>query len=305
MEFGLHLPNAGAAATAGSILEVARAAEDLGFESAWCFDHLFTPVDLQTDYPYQREGRYFLSAQDPFFDPVALFGVLMGATSKVKLGTGVMIAAYRHPIVLAKILATIDNFSPGRMMLGLGAGWMREEFDALGIPFERRGARLDEYIEALRTMWAAPTSSFEGDFYSWTEAGFLPNPIQPIPIIVGGHSEPAMRRAARIGDGWAVVTGKGSQRAEGIAPAINKMKELLEKEGRDPAGFQLMMQHILWFSDEPNPKLPFTGPPEAIAEKVKEMQELGVTSIDLIVYGPSAVIVENAERFAREVRPLL
>ncbi len=305
MEFGLHLPNAGAGASAEAILRVARTAEDLGFDSAWCFDHLFTPADLQTAYPYQREGRYFLSASDPFFDPIALFGVLMGATSKIKIGTGVMIAAYRHPIVLAQILATIDNFSPGRIVLGLGAGWMREEFDALGVSFEKRGARLDEYIEALRTMWAAPASSFEGDFYSWPEAGFLPNPMSPIPMIVGGHSDPAMRRAARIGDGWAVVTGSGSQRAEGIAPVVGKMKELLEKEGRDLEGFQLMLQHILWFSDEPNPKLPFTGPPEAIAERIKEVEDLGITTIDLIVYGPADVIVENAERFAREVRPLL
>ncbi|HVF52840.1 MAG TPA: LLM class F420-dependent oxidoreductase [Actinomycetota bacterium] len=309
VEIGLHLPSAQPAATAEGILAVARTAEELGFDSVWCFDHLFTPVDLESLYPYSRDGSYAMSANDPFFDPLALFGVLAGATERVKIGTGVLIGAYRHPIVLAKALASIENFAPGRLVLGIGAGWMREEFDALGVPYERRGARLDEYIEALRTIWSGASSSFEGDSYRWPESGFLPAPTggaSGIPLIVGGHSDAALARAARIGDGWAVVTGRGQGSGiDALLARIEVMQSLLEKEGRSGDDFVLMLQHLLWFSDAPNPKLPFTGPPEAIAENLVRLRDAGVSMIDLIVYGPPPVIVESAERFAREVRPLV
>ena len=129
-------------------------------------------------------------------------------------------------------MATIERFAPGRIRLGIGTGWIREEFDALGVPFQRRGARLDEYIEALRTMWSGEPSSFDGEFYSWEESGFLPSPSAPIPLIVGGHSERALERAAKHGDGWAVVTTR--EQGYGI-DALKARLEVLDRlsgEGR-------------------------------------------------------------------------
>lgn len=306
MKFGLQLQNAGAGASADSILEVARAAERLDFDSVWMFDHLFTPVGLESKYPYSRDGSYPLTPDDPFFDPLALFGVIAGATERVKIGTGVLIAAYRAPVVLGKVLASIENFGPGRILLGLGGGWMREEFEAVGLTRERRGDRLGEYIRALRTLWSGKPNSFEGEFYSWTEAGTLPAPTQPIPIIVGGHADAALKRAATLGDGWAVSSAGGQGTGiDAISERLKKLEQFRNDAGRNNEAFEVVCPQVLWFSDEPNERMPLTGPPDAIAGSIKKLAEAGVTTIDLLVFGESKLIVENAERFAEEVRPLL
>ena len=306
MEIGIQLPSAQPGANAAGIVEVAQAAERLDFDAVWVFDHLFTPVDLGSKYPYTMSGDYALTADDPFFDPLAVFGVIAGATERIKMGTAVLIPAYRHPIVLGKVIASIENFAPGRIVLGIGAGWMREEFDAVGVPYEKRGARLEEYAIALRAIWSGEPTSFSGRFYSWTEAGLLPAPTQPIPLIFGGHGDRALERAARVGDGWAAVTAPGQGTGlEGIASRISFLRSQLEKVGRDPAEFHLTYQHAMWFSDHPNPRMPLTGPPDEIAASLVKLRELGVTMVDLMVFGPGSVIAENAERFATEVRTLL
>ncbi len=306
MEIGLHLPSAQAGANAADIIEVARTAEELGYEAVWVFDHLFTPAGLESKYPYTKSGDYALTADDPFFDPLAVFGVVAGATERVKMGTTVLIPAYRHPIVLGKVLASIENFAPGRIVLGIGAGWMREEFAAVGVPYENRGARLEEYARALRTIWSGEPTSFDGRFYSWTEAGFLPVPTQPIPLIFGGHGDRALERAARVGDGWAVVTAPGQGAGlEGAADRIGVVKSHLERNSRDPDDFMFTYQHAMWFSDHANPKMPLTGPPEVIAESLARLDELGVSMVDLMVFGPASVISENAERFVTEVQKIL
>ncbi|MGH2695198.1 MAG: TIGR03619 family F420-dependent LLM class oxidoreductase [Actinomycetota bacterium] len=237
MEIGVHLPSAQSGANASDVLAVARAAERAEFDTVWMFDHLFTPTDLGSSYPYSRDGSYPLSPQDPFFDPLAVFGVLAGATERIKLGTIVLIAAYRHPIVLAKALASIENFAPGRLILGVGAGWMREEFDALGVSPRRRGDRLVEYVQALRAIWSEGPTDFRGDFYSFPEGGFLPAPTAPIPIIFGGHSDAALRRAAQHGDGWAIATARGQ--GSGIDAVARRLEgaEGLPRRGRPPQGF--------------------------------------------------------------------
>jgi probable F420-dependent oxidoreductase len=306
MEIGLHLPSAQPGASATGILEVATAAERLGFDAAWMFDHLFTPTGIESKYPYTRDGDYPMTADAPFFDPIGLFGVLAGATDRIKLGTSVLIPAYRNPVVLGKILASIENFAPGRIVLGVGAGWMKEEFDAVGVDYVGRGARLVEYIAALRAIWSGEPSSFDGEFYSWVEAGFLPAPTKPIPIIIGGHGDKALERAAKHADGWAVVTGKGQGKGiDGAAARIDLLQTLLDKEGRDPADFHLQYTSALWFSDHPSEKLPLTGPPDVIAASLKRLGDLGVTMVDLAVFGPPDVIVETAQKFQEEVRPLL
>ena len=306
MDFGLHLPSAGAGTNAEGILETAQGAEKLGFDTVWMFDHLFTPTGLESKYPYSASGNYAVGPNDPFFDPLGLFGVIGGATERIKMATGVLIATYRHPVVLGKTLATIENFAPGRIVLGVGAGWMREEFEAVGVPYERRGSRLEEYVKGLRTIWSGEQSDFNGDFYSWQEGGFLPAPTQRIPIIFGGHTEVALRRAARVGDGWAVVTAPGQGTGlEGASSRIGEMKKYLEEEGRDLSDFTLSYQQALWFSDHTNPKLPLTGPAEEIASSIKQLGEMGVSMIDLIVLGPPAQILEMGQRFQEEVVPLL
>ena len=305
MRYGLHLPSAQMGANAPDILSVAKAADRLGFDSVWMFDHLFTPVELESKYPYSGSGNYALGPDDPFYDPLALYGVVAGATEKVRIGTGVLIGAYRHPIVLGKILSSVENLAPGRVMLGLGAGWMREEFQGLGLAFERRGARLEEYVAALRAVWSG-RASHHGDFYSWPEAGFGPSPTAPIPIILGGHGERTLQRVARLGDGWMAVTAPGQGTGlDGIAGRLEALRRACEDEGRDFGSLHNVYQHALWFSDHASEKLPLTGPAEEIAASIKRLADLGISEIDLIVFGAGEQIVETAERFRAEVLPLL
>lgn len=306
MRFGLHLPSAQPGAKASDILQVARTAERLDFDSVWMFDHLFTPADLDSKYPYSRDGSYAMSADDPFYDPLGLYGVVAGATEKIRIGTGVMIAAYRHPIVLAKALATIERFAPGRIVLGLGRGWMQEEFDALGVPFERRGKRLEEYVKALRAVWSGDHSSFRGDFYSWDSAGFLPAPTKRVPILIGGHGDAALRRVAALGDGWVVTTGKGQGAGiDAVAARLDVLRAEVEREGRDFSELEIVYPNALWFSDHANPKMPLTGPAEEIAASIKRLEDIGVTTAHMIVFGPGQLVCEGAERFTEEVLPLL
>jgi len=287
-------------------LAVAKTAERLNFDSVWMFDHLFTPVALDSKYPYSRDGSYAMSASDPFFDPIALYGVLAGATEHLRIGTGVTIAAYRHPIVLGKMLASIENFAPGRIVLGLGRGWMREEFEGVGVAFDKRGARLEEYICALRAIWSGEPSSHSGDFYSWTEAGFLPAPTTRLPILIGGHGDEALRRTAALGDGWVVTTGQGQ--GSGIDAVERRLEVLgaeMDKQDRDFSQLEIVYPNLLWFSDEPNPKMPLTGPAEEIASSIKKLEEIGVTTAHMIVFGPGPLVSETAQRFSEEVLPLL
>ena len=202
MEIGLHLPSGQAGAHADGILEVARAAERLGFDAVWMFDHLFTPSGLESRYPYTSSGDYPMSPSDPFFDALGVMGVLAGATARLKLGTGVLIPAYRHPIVLGKVVASVENLAPGRVLLGIGTGWMREEFDALGREFAGRGRRMDEQIEVMRTIWRGGAVEHNGRHYRLPRLQMTPAPKATIPILIGGASARALKRAATLGDGW-------------------------------------------------------------------------------------------------------
>lgn len=306
MRFGLHLPSAQPGANAGDILSVARSAEALGFDSVWMFDHLFTPVELDSKYPYSRDGSYSMSSGDPFFDPLALYGVLAGATKRLRIGTGVTIAAYRHPIVLGKILATVEKFAPGRVVLGLGRGWMREEFEGLGVGFDNRGARLEEYIRALRAIWSGEPSSFAGEFYSWQEAGFLPAPTRHLPILLGGHGDEALRRTAELADGWVITTGKGQGAGiEAVKARLDVLGAEMDSRSRDFSELEIVYPNLLWFSDEPNPKMPLTGSSEDIAASIKKLEEIGVTTAHMVVFGPGPLVSETAQRFSEEVLPLL
>lgn len=302
----MHLPTAVAGTTAADIVAVAREAEDLGFDSVWMFDHLFTPTELSSAYPYSPDGSYPLSPSTPFFDPVGLLGALAGSTSRVKLGTNVLVGAYRHPIVLGKALATIENVAPGRVLCGLGVGWMREEFEAVGVPYERRGARLSEYAGALRAVWSRAPTRFDGEFYRWPEAGFLPAPTTSIPLLLGGHSDAALRRAARLGDGWAAVTGPGQGTGiDALERRLEVLRGFLADADPHPAGFHVVYQGYFRFSKHAASKLPLTGQPEDMAEAVRRLEGLGVTTLDLFHAGNADAIRQQAERFAAEVRPLV
>ena len=202
IEFGVHLPQLGRNADRDTLLAFAREIDRLGIESAWTSDHIAWPRDIQSRYPYTESGDFPAPFDTPWLDPLATLAFTAAVTERVRLGTTVQIMGYRPPVLSAKFWATLDQLSEGRAILGVGVGWMEEEFNALGMPFDHRGARANEQLKAYDVLFQDQSPSYQGRFYSFPEVSFLPKPVHGhIPIWIGGHTAPAFRRAAKYGDG--------------------------------------------------------------------------------------------------------
>jgi len=213
-------------------LDVCRTAEAAGFESLWGGEHVILPSTIGSSYPYSADGKIPAEPETPIPDPLIWLAFAAAAAPTMRLGTCILIVPQRNPLVLAKELATLDQLSGGRVELGLGVGWLREEFDALGVPWERRGARNDEYIEAMQALWAGPHAEFHGDFVDFDPVTCSPRPIQEhIPILVGGDSEAAITRAVRLADGY--FPGEGD--ADRLRSLVERVRHGAEAAGRDPA----------------------------------------------------------------------
>jgi probable F420-dependent oxidoreductase len=195
---------AGVTADPAWMTAFAQEAERLGFDSLYTVEHVVVPAGYDETYPYSESGRMPLPEDCPIPDPLDLLAFLAGRTERILLGTGVVVGPHHHPLILAKRLATIDQLSGGRMLLGVGVGWMREELEATGVDFSTRGRRLDEVLAAVRAVWAEEEASFDGRFFSFRNVRSEPRPVRPggVPIHIGGHSEAAARRAGRYGDGF-------------------------------------------------------------------------------------------------------
>jgi probable F420-dependent oxidoreductase len=223
MRFGIHLPQYGRAASPDAIARAARQAEELGFTDVWVSDHLAVPEGA----PYPPAFLY---------EPVVALTWAAAATTRVRLGTSVLVLPYRHPLHLAKELATLDVLSGGRLLLGAAAGWLEGEFAALGVPFRERGARTDECLAVLRACWGSDPVTFTGRYYQFETMKVLPKPVRTVPIWIGGASDAALRRAVREGDGW---HGTFTSPAD-TAPRLKRLRE----EGADE-GFALSMR-VAW-----------------------------------------------------------
>ncbi len=191
----------------GELVRFAKLFEQLGFESMWTFEHVIVPENYESVYPYSPSGKLAVKPDSPFVDPLIAISFAAAVTERIRFGTGVNILTQANPLYLAKQASSIDHLSGGRLMLGLGVGWLKEEFDALGVPFERRGARADEYLDAMRQAWTGDTVDHRGDFVDWTGFRMLPRPTQEpgVPIIVGGTTDAAIRRVVARGDGWYMI----------------------------------------------------------------------------------------------------
>jgi probable F420-dependent oxidoreductase len=203
VRIGVRVPNAGPLPAQIGIPAMARAAETAGFESLWVSDHVVMPRSIASPYPFTADGRATWPATTPYFDALIALALIVAVTDTATVGTAALVLPLRHPIIVAKQLATIDAASGGRLRLGAGAGWLREEFEALGVPFEARGARLEEWLELVRDCWTGTPAARTGAHYSLPSGVVcLPTPAHEIQVLVAGHSRAALRRAGRLGDGW-------------------------------------------------------------------------------------------------------
>lgn len=240
-------PGQGASlSSAGYLGGLVRFAEEAGFDFVSFPEHVVLPVDYESRYPYQQyEGGGFKRYpydETAFPEPITSLTYVAAVTERLELGTSVLILPQRNPVILAKQLATLDALSGGRLSLTTGIGWLREEFAAIGVPWERRGRRADEYIQALRTLWRDDVSTFHGETVSFERIRCLPKPAQPDgpPIFVGGHSLAAARRAGRLGDGF-MPLGLGGFSGEDVTPLLDAWREAAAASGRDPATMELLM----------------------------------------------------------------
>ena len=237
MRFGLLAPCEGSfLSSPDRIGPYAQAAEAAGFESIWVFEHAVIPAGYQSRYPYNAEGRVGIE-DDDLPDPLGLLAYLAATTHRLVLGTGVLILPQRSPVVCAKECATVDRLSGGRLRLGIGVGWLREEAEAVGTRFEDRGARTDEYIEAMRVLWRDPEPTFHGTYTRFERAKSNPKPVQAggVPIVVGGHSVAAARRAGRLGDGYFPI-GLGH---DDFLARLATLRDAAREHGRDPDAIEL------------------------------------------------------------------
>jgi len=238
MKFGVIPPYARAPIEEGEYaVAFAQMAEECGFESVWVVEHVVMAVEYQSVYPYDPSGRSPFHADVVQPDPLLWLSYIAAATKRIRLGTSVLVLPQRNPVILAKELATLDRLSGGRVELGIGIGWVREEADAVGTDFDNRGRRADEYIRVMRTLWREPVASFAGEFVRFENVVSRPKPVQPggVPIIVGGHSKAAARRAGRLGDGFYPLGVQGEQ----LAALRAVMAESARANGRDPSTIAL------------------------------------------------------------------
>lgn len=237
MKFGLVFGNMGRFTERGGPAELAQAAEAAGFDSIWAVDHPLFPEEFDSAYPYTRDGKMPLSTDAALPDPLIWLAQAAAATERIRIGTGVLILPLRNPLVLAKELATLDVLSGGRVDLGMGVGWLREEFEAVGVPFGRRGARAEEYVAAMRSLWTDEPASHDGEFVSFSRVRSNPKPVQvPIPVHVGGSSRAAAERAGRIGDGFFPLAGRTAQ-------LVDIARQTAAAAGRDPAALEVTALH--------------------------------------------------------------
>jgi probable F420-dependent oxidoreductase len=285
MKIGLMFTNTGAFSEPEMIAHLATTADQCGIESMWTIEHVVIPQGFQTPYPYSRDGKFPGGETASILDPLVPLSFCAALTSKLRFGTAVMILPQRHPIYVAKELATIDVMSGGRAMLGVGSGWLKEEFAALQLDFHTRGARTDEAINAIRSLWRDDPSTFEGRHFKFRELRSFPKPIQRggIPIHVGGHSPAAVRRAARMGDGFFPAPGNLNV----LKDLFAKVRQECQKIGRNPAELELSAAGKL------TPDL------------IKTFQDMGVSRAMTIVPGADRDSVSRGlEKIGKELVPL-
>ena len=288
MKYGFTLPGRGHLATPERLGIIARKGEEFGFDTLLTGDHILVPKNISSVYPYTEGGEFPGSGSGESMEQITLLSYIAGQTSKIRLVTSVLIVPHRNPLIAAKSLATLDLLSEGRLVVGVGVGWMREEFQALGLPpFEERGAVTDEYIRAFKVLWTEDDPHFQGKYISFDDISFLPKPVQKPhpPIWVGGESRPALRRTAELADGWYPLGSNPTfpmGTPEQLKAGLERLAGYAERFGRDPSTIETIYRthqfELLKQAAGPD-RLPFVGDADQIAGDIRQYQDMGVTSM--------------------------
>ncbi len=282
MKIGIMFANSGPFSAPQLLGHLARTAERCGFESIWTVEHVVIPQDYKSPYPYSSSGKIPGGEDVPIPDPLLPLAYAAALTTRLKLGTAVVILPQRHPLYVAKEVATLDVLSQGRALFGIGSGWLEEEFAALGLDFHSRGARTDEAIQAIHALWLDNPSRFAGKHFNFGPVKSWPKPLQKggVPIHVGGHSKAAARRAARLGNGFFPATGNPAKLAE----VFGLLRAECDKLGRNPGEIELTTMGKPWL------------------ELIRQHQDLGVSRVVIPPPAPDAEgLTRGLENIANEV----
>ncbi|MFO1026260.1 MAG: LLM class F420-dependent oxidoreductase [Acetobacteraceae bacterium] len=312
MQIGCSAPTSGPLIGPDSLLRIATEAEALGFDYVTVSDHVMIPTSIASRYPYTDSGEFPSGAAADRLEQLTAASFIAAATTKLRIVTSVMVVPHRPAVLTAKILATLDFLSKGRITLGIGAGWCEEEFIAIGaLPFAERGAVTDEFMMVCKELWTSDQPKFDGKYVKFKDVLFPPKPVQqPIPIWVGGESGPAMRRTAAYGDAWYPI-GTNPQfpmdTLNRFKAGVAKLRGLTEKAGRDPAAVGLAYR--VSSNPEAQPKGTvdgqrklFTGGAADYAGDIKALQEVGVTAFDFGLFAPTLQgTLDNMKRFRDDV----
>ena len=305
MDFGCHLPVFGPIATRDNVLAFARRMEALGYDSLWASDHVALPHAIRSRYPYSETGQFPLPADANFLEPLTTLALVAGVTERVRLGTTILVLPHRHPVLAAKMLATLDHLSGGRVILGAGVGWMREEIELLGAPFDGRGAWSDEAIRIMRACWSSDRASHHGRFFSFDEVSIAPLPLRrTIPVWIGGHTPSAFKRVVALGDGWHAAFPS----VEALEKGLALLREECSRQGRRFEDLTLSVRAGLSIRSAPAgpDRKPLQGSPEQIVSDLRRYRDLGVHTV---LFETRLRDLEDTvgiyETLARDIRPRL
>jgi probable F420-dependent oxidoreductase len=312
IKLGFQVISSGPLATVEHMVEMARAAERLGYDSFTVTDHVVLPRRPASRYPYNATGQFRVPPDGDYFEALTVLSFLAGATTRIRLGPSVLVLPYRNPVLTAKMLATLDVLSRGRLFVAIGVGWMLEEFVALGAPpFEHRGAVTDEWIEIFKALWTQQDPVFDGRFYRVPSLGLAPKPVQKPhpPILVGGNTRPAIRRAAKYGEGWHALKVLPDE----LVALLAYLREQLAAHGRAPEACPLSARYGARVvgaggdaarRPEEEPGKVFVGTAAQVAEQLRPLVAMapGEIAFDCRT-GSYAEVMETMERLAAEVWP--
>jgi probable F420-dependent oxidoreductase len=274
VHFGIGFANTGPYVRAAGAATLASAAEQAGFESLWTVEHVVVPHDYASAYPYSPTGKMPGREDSAIPDPLVWLTWVAATTTTLRVATGILILPQRNPVVLAKEVATLDALTGGRVILGVGVGWLEEEFEVIGATFAERGLRTDEYVEAMRALWSQDMASFDGATVGFRDVVMRPQPVDGrVPVVIGGHSAVAARRAGRLGDGFFP--------AKGDLPVLfDEVRQAAEAAGRDPGAVELTCTGAS-----------VLGGGDQAVDEVGRLAEMGVARIVVppLSYDPAAV----------------